>query len=268
MWRARSSKAERLAHNQLVPGSNPGGPTIQEGLMNYVSLFWELEQKSKITHKKEKRVKEIHEELKVQESVKQREEEVANLNSQLTAYLKRKSEIENEIFEDESRLKILLSEIEGNKFGTAREVKLAEKNRKDIQERLEGLNKTLKSVDEEIEERRKAIEKLENENSEAKKRIEKITKEYKKLESEISEEKSKIEKEFAEKTKVIPINILQKYLEIREYFQSGAIALVDHGFCGNCGVKIPSQILEELVESKGNVIIQCEICGKVLYVPE
>lgn len=26
--RARSSTAEQLAHNQLVPGSNPGGPTI------------------------------------------------------------------------------------------------------------------------------------------------------------------------------------------------------------------------------------------------
>ena len=33
--RARSSAAERPAHNRLVPGSNPGGPTPHKGLQKF-----------------------------------------------------------------------------------------------------------------------------------------------------------------------------------------------------------------------------------------
>lgn len=236
--------------------------------MNYIALFWDLEQKSKITHKKEKRVKEIKEELKIQESVQQKEDEIANLNSQLVAYVKRRGEIENEIFEDENRLKALVSEMEANKYSTPKEIKLAEKNKRDIQERLENLRKALKSIDEEISERKSGISRLEKEISSAKKTIETITAEYKKLEKEIAEEKSRLKQEFEEKTVGIPQSILSKYLEIRESFQTGAISQIDDGFCGSCGVRIPAETLEALMESKGDRIVRCEICGKILYVPQ
>lgn len=236
--------------------------------MNYIRLFWELEQKAKITYKKEKRVKEIQEELKIQENVRSREEEIDNLNSQINTYLKRRKELENEIFEEENRLKVITSEIDANKFKTAKEVKLAEKNRKDIQERLDNLEKNLKSVDNEIEERKRAVNKLKKENEEANLKISKITDEYKKLEAEIAQEKEKFEKEFNEKTKDVPYPILHRYLEVKEDFPFGAITAVEKDFCGNCGAKIPSKIFEELVESSGEEVIQCEICGKILYIVE
>ncbi len=263
--RARSSTAERLAHNQLVLGSNPSGPTISEELMNYIELLWELEQKAKVTHKKEKRIKEIEEELKIEEEIKNTQDEIESLKSQEESFLKRKKELENELFEAENHLKTLNQEIDENKFKSSKELKLAKKNQENLELRVEEINRNLGFVNSEIETRKKSIAELQKKINKSKENIDKINEEYRKLEREIKNENEKLKSEFQKKTKEIPFLILHKYHKIREDFPLGAISFVEKGYCGNCGAKVPSEVLEELKNSSGEEIIQCEVCGKILY---
>jgi len=55
---------------------------------------------------------------------------------------------------------------------------------------------------------------------------------------------------------------------VREDFPFGAITEVDHGHCSECGVKLPLEFIELLKETQCNKIIRCEVCGKILYLPE
>jgi predicted nucleic acid-binding Zn-ribbon protein len=234
----------------------------------YIRLFWELEQKHKLTQQKEVRVKEIQEELKIEEQIKMFEDQIAETKSLLESFLKRKKELENEKETDDSQLATINEGLENNKFKNAKEVKVAKKNQETLVVKGEEIERNLKFVLDEIVEKNNRIQITSSKIDEYKDKISKIQEEYKQLEKEISVENEDYDKEFSEKTKEIPFRILHRYLEIREQFPHGAMAAVEHGHCSYCGAMVPLEVLESLKDESKEEIIQCEVCGKILFLPK
>jgi predicted nucleic acid-binding Zn-ribbon protein len=233
--------------------------------MSYLEKLYEIETKLSLTKAKEKRVKEIEEELNIEERVKELSGEIDEINLSKSGFVKRKNEIEREIEETERELKSIQSAIESNQFKTQKELKAAKKTEENLTAKLEELKKSLSFVETEIKEKDDKINEINNKIKELNSRYENVKDEYERLEREIKEEKGTIEKEFESVLSSLPSDFVREYLSVREDFPDGAITEVDHGHCGNCGVKLSLEAVELLKETKGDAIIRCEICGKILY---
>ncbi len=234
----------------------------------YIRLLWELEQKNKLTQQKEARVKEIQEELKMVDEIKSLEDQIAETKSLLESFLKRKREIENEKESNDVQLKSIIEGLDNNKFKSAKELKVAKKNQENLLAKGEEIEHNWQFVLGEIKEKDERISMLNTKIEEYLKTINRIQHEYDELEKEIVRESGKFKKEFEEKTKDISFNILHRYLEILEQFPHGAIATVEHGHCSYCGAQAPLEVLEHLKEHLSEEIVQCEVCGKILYSPK
>ncbi|MGC9100289.1 MAG: zinc ribbon domain-containing protein [Caldisericum sp.] len=233
--------------------------------MSYLEKLYEVETKLTITHEKEKRVKEIEEELKIEDQIKNLSSEIDEINLSKSGFIKRKNEIEREIEETERELKSVQTAIESNQFKTQKELKAAKKTEENLVAKLDELKKSLSFVNSEIADKEKKIKEISDNIVKLKDRYNNIQEEYNKLEKEIKEEREALDKEFDSVLSTLPLEFAREYLSIREDFPDGAISQVDHGHCGNCGVKLPLEFIEFLKETKGDKILRCEICGKILY---
>jgi len=236
--------------------------------MSYLGKLYELENKLAITKNKEKRVKEIEEELKIEENIKKFSSEIDEIELSKVGFIKRKDELEREIDELERQLSNVRGALEENKFKTQKELKVAKKTEENLLAKLEELKKNFQFVVSQIKEKEMQVKDIEGRISQLKSRFEAVKKEYELLENEIKEEKPSLEREFEALYATLPQDFVREYKAIREDFPFGAIATVEQGYCGNCGVKLPLEFIEHLRETKGNAILRCEICGKILYLKE
>jgi len=234
----------------------------------YIKLLYEFEQKEEVLRKKELRIKEIEKELQINDAVKKYNDEIAGLELALNGFNQRKQEIERDLEENESQLKNVTALLESNKLKTSKEIKAAKKTKENLLTKRDELKKSLEFIEEEIKNKKESIGKLESEIEEAKKSLEKFREEQESLQKEIKEEAAALRKEFEKLAKSIPEEILRKYEEIKENFPFGTITTVDGDTCSNCGALIPLERLEELKTGKGDHIILCEVCGKILYYPK
>jgi len=234
----------------------------------YIKLLWKLEQKEKSTQRKERRIKEIKEELKIEDEIKSVKIEIEELTSSLEGFFKRKKEIETEIKEDEVSLRTILDSLGSGKSKTSKDIKRLKKEQDNLANKVEDLNRNLSFVEQSIKERQQKISSLKDKIAQSEDKIKNVRKEYNKLEQEVQEETAKYIKEFEEKTKIIPFEILHRYNEIKKDFPHGAIALVNQGHCLNCGAEIPLEVIEDFKDGQSDKIVQCEVCGKILYYPD
>ncbi|MEF3244926.1 MAG: hypothetical protein K6343_02950 [Caldisericaceae bacterium] len=236
--------------------------------MSFIGKVYEIEKKLSQTLKKEKRVKEIEEELKIEEQINNYETEKEELILSKKGLVSRRNETEREIEDAEKELQSIKNAVDSNTFKTQKEIKIAKKTEENLVSKLEEYRKNLNFVLNEIKERDTKIEDLDKAIDNLKRKSEKIKKEYEKLDEELKEERALLNQEFDKVISSLPHDFVTRYLDIRKSFPGGAIEKVDHGFCGNCGVKLPLETIASLHETKGNEIIQCEICGKILYIEE
>ena len=234
----------------------------------YIKLLYEFEQKEEVLRRKELRIREIEKELQINNAVKKYSDEIAGFELALKGFNQRKQEIELNLEENESQLKNVVALLESNKLKTSKEVKAAKKTKENLLTKEDELKKSLEFIEEEIKAKKSSIEKLESEIEEAKKSLDKFKKEQESLQEEIKKESVVLRKEFEKLAKSIPEEILRKYEEIKENFPFGAITTVENNTCSNCGALIPLERVEELKTGKGDHIILCEVCGKILYYPE
>jgi len=234
----------------------------------YIKQLYEFEQKEEVLRKKELRIKEIERELQINDAVKKYNDEIAGLELALKGFNQRKQEIERDLEENESQIKNVTALLESNKLKTSKEVKAAKKTKENLLTKEDELKKSLEFIEEEIKNKKESIKALESQIEEAKSSLEKFRKEQESLQKEIKAESAALRKEFEKLAKSIPEEIIRKYEEIKENFPFGAITTVEDNACSNCGALIPLETLEELKTGKGDHIILCEVCGKILYYPE
>lgn len=234
----------------------------------YIKMLWDFEQKEKKVKNKEHRIEEIGTEVQILNEISKLEEEIKAIKSAKDGFLKRKNEIEIEVEENESQLEHVSSLIKGNKLKTSKELKTAKKTEESLIAKQNELKKNLEFMTTEISEKDELVEELGRKIEKMKETIVQMKKERKKLEKELKSEVKILNEEFAKLKKVIPQIIIQKYEMIKENYPEETITTTDHGFCKNCGVQLPLEIAEELKNGEGDKIIQCEVCGKILYYPE
>ncbi|MEA3313743.1 MAG: hypothetical protein U9Q18_05140 [Caldisericota bacterium] len=234
----------------------------------YVKMLWNFEQKEKKTKNKERRIKEIETEVQILNEINNIEEKIKEIKSAKNGFLKRKKELKIEAEENKSQLEHISLLIKGNKLKTSKELKTAKKTEESLVVKQNELKKNLEFMTAEISEKDGLTEELGNKVKKMKETIAQMKKERKKLEKELKSEVKILDKEFAKLKEVIPQTIIQKYKMIKENYPEETITTTDHGFCKNCGVQLPLEISEELRKGKGDKIIQCEVCGKILYYPE
>ncbi len=234
----------------------------------YIKLLYEFEQKEKVLREKESRIKEIDKDLQIKHEIAEYENEIEGLKSAMEGFKKRKLEIERDIEENNEQLKGVEALLEGNKLKTSKEIKAAKKTRDNFIAKGDELKKTLEFTEAAIKEKVDQIKEIKDKISELKKQLEEIEKERKELTEEIEKEAKVLRKEFEKLVSLIPEEVIKKYEEIKQNFPYGAIATVDENACSNCGAVLPLEVLEELKEGKGEKIIRCEVCGKILYFPK
>ncbi len=234
----------------------------------YIKALWEFEQKEKKIRSKESQIKEIGTELQIKKKIEEAKKEIEEIQSVKEGFLQRKKELEIENDENEAQLSHVSSLIKGNKLKTSKELKAAKKTEESLMLKREELKKNLDFAIAEIREKDSLIAKLNKEINEMEKTIVEIKKKRQKLKRELNSEVEALKEDFDKLKRTVPENIIRKYETIKESYPEGAIAIVDHGFCSNCGVQLPLETLEELKKGKGDKIIQCEVCGKILYFPE
>ncbi len=63
----------------------------------------------------------------------------------------------------------------------------------------------------------------------------------------------------------IPPALLKQYESMRERLQGVAIVMVTGSVCGSCKVSVPGISLQRM--TRGNEIVKCESCRRILYLP-
>ncbi len=233
----------------------------------YIKLLYEFEQKERNLRDKEARIKEIDQELQIKNEIVGYKNQIEGLNSAVDGFVQRKREIKKDVEENNEQLKGITVLLGGNKLKTSKEIKAAKKTKENLELKAEELKNNIEFTETTIEEKKLQIDSIGKRIEDSENKLKQIRKERKLLEKEIKEVTAKLQKEFKDITGKIPQDILTKYETIKSSFPYGAIAPVMQDACSNCGAMLPLEVLEALKESKGEKLIRCEVCGKILYFP-
>lgn len=231
----------------------------------YIKLLWDLEQEEISTQKKRQRIKEIEEELKIESEIKLLKDQLGDVRKELEVFLRHKKSIESDIEDSNKSLINIMEMLESKKPRTIKDTKRLKKEQDALAAKIESLKLSLEAREKEIRDHEEKEQLLSKKIEEDEETLKVISKEYKELEKEVKEESKQFQKEFKEKVKGIPFAVISKYMEVKEDFPHGAIAQVEQGYCGNCGSKIPLEVIEAFKKGTEEQIVRCEVCGKILF---
>ena len=88
---------------------------------------------------------------------------------------------------------------------------------------------------------------------------------YKELEDSVKEEKESVEKELEELKSKVDASLMERYLKKRANKMYPVIYEVNGGNCRACGLELPMSVMNKL---KNGEVIDCEQCGKMIYMPK
>ncbi len=261
---ANSSAEELPAHNRSVPGSNPGWPTFSrlEELKPLIRIQ-EIDLELKKIELKLKR--EIPERIReVREGREKAEVLLKQVEDKFQANLKRRMEIDLEIKSIEEKIKKHsqdLLKVDTNEAYRALQREIEEEKEK--KSRLEDEVLELLIQEEELQkEKKKAEEEVERIKNEFAEKEKELLKEEESLKARMEDLRKEREK-LASQAKP---SLYKLYIQIASTHGGIALSPVHDGFCSVCQMKIRPQLMEEL--RKGEKIIRCENCSRILYIPE
>ena len=193
-----------------------------------------------------------------QTNMKKLESEIAVMQDRLEA-------IRDEADRLDKLLAAAAAEIEANPPATAED---ADKRAESVQKLVDSLSR----YEQELQKLRKDSETKDRQQKEirvraAKTKIEYVQlkqvydTEFKKDSAQLQKLRADIEKEAA---KVEP-KLLERYRSIKQHCTPPMARLID-GQCSGCFMSLPSATLLELKE--GNRIVECDNCGRILYIEE
>lgn len=189
--------------------------------------------------------------------VKQAEERIEN-------NLKKRRELDLEIKSIEENIKKHRAQINTVKTNEAY---------KALMEEIEAEQRKKSSMEDRVLELMIEEEELHKEKEKSKQESERIKTEFSQREKKLLEEKNSLLKKkeilTAERdgliSKIKP-SLYELYIQIASKRGGIALSPVSDGFCSVCQIRIRPQVMEEL--KKGEEIIRCENCSRILYIPE
>ncbi len=130
-----------------------------------------------------------------------------------------------------------------------------DKHEKKLEEHAVALVHSKEKVEERKEELDKQKSELLAELAEAKKKL-----------LEIKQKKARYREIRKEYAKEIPQNVLNKYERIFKTRAPLAIAPANNNVCGGCHINLPAQVVGDIM--KGDNLITCECCSRILYLAD
>ena len=187
------------------------------------------------------------------------------LESEISVMQDRLEAIRDEADRLDKLLAAAAAEIEANPPATAED---ADKRAESVQKLVDSLSR----YEQELQKLRKDSETKDRQQKEIRVRAAKTKIEYdqlkqvydtefKKDSAQLQKLRADIEKEAA---KVEP-KLLERYRSIKQHCTPPMARLID-GQCSGCFMSLPSATLLELKE--GNRIVECDNCGRILYIEE
>ncbi len=251
---------ERPAHNRLVPGSNPGGPTAE--IMRELDTLYELQCLDLELRAKEQRLESLSlQDQEIDEAQKARGEYESTENELKALRLDMKDrELELESLSE--KIKKIDRELLSGKGGV--------KELMDKQAELEALRNQKKKLEDVLIELMERMEALHNSLSEEKRNWEAKEREKRCLKAELEKERAGLEKAVSalgkrreELVALLPSGLITVYEQLRAHKTGRAVAAVRNGRCGGCQIVIAHRHLVEL--RKRESLQSCENCGRILY---
>ncbi|HOO56378.1 MAG TPA: C4-type zinc ribbon domain-containing protein [bacterium] len=142
-----------------------------------------------------------------------------------------------------------------------------------LQKEREQYMNIMKNSDNEIVKLMVAVENIEIKKSEVKETLKGIEGEFKSITEDRENNKEdylkKIEELKQERKSFKDFedrNLLTMYQELQRERDGVAIATVEEGVCTGCNVEVSRATLQKL--EYGDVIVKCQRCGRILFVPE
>ncbi|MGI6189321.1 MAG: hypothetical protein GX041_05005 [Clostridiales bacterium] len=152
--------------------------------------------------------------------------------------------------------------IDNSQVKTLKQLEEMHKNALELKEKLAKKEEELKNL-------LNDVQSLSNKLNEIRVNIIKGKKEYSEIKVKYDQEVKKIQKEYlAVKAKrdglrgKIDDSLMEKYNNLRNS-RNTAVVLLENDCCGGCNMALAALVLERL--KRGDKIIECENCGRILY---
>lgn len=254
--------------NPLVPGSSPGGPTInlnqptERGLETQLKLLITLQESDSRILEKQSIIRAIPFKISEVEVPLQKAQAALDKMKQQYELLEKKRRNKERSLDDMNekikKLKARTSEIKTNKEYQAhlKEIESAGKERYAIEDEILSLMEQIEASSREIKSEEVKLE-SEKEKLEAfKKQLEQEIQEAEKELSFLREERSKV-------VTSIDRELYDLYMTLMNSGRGLAVTEAREEVCQGCNMNIPPQLFVEI--KKNEEIIQCPQCHRILY---
>lgn len=232
-----------------------------QALLNYQQADVEKQQFENALRNTESRLKlnRLHKQLKDQQlTIKKQTDELESLSATLQKLMKQYDAVEKRLDLENSELSTLQQDEEC----TAEEMT-------EFRQDVEKLTREIARVDKECKQLLATLEKLVSEYQITRTTAGKQKKEYDQLREVCEKEKAdsasglaEIDRNMERLAMQVDPALLTRYQRARQHYGVPVVA-VSNNKCSGCNMSLPMLMLKKL--STGDVVVECENCGRILY---
>ncbi|MFY9295297.1 MAG: C4-type zinc ribbon domain-containing protein [Caldicoprobacterales bacterium] len=234
----------------------------QKGQLDYLWQYQILDLKIDELEKKKKNCaarKELYKSIKY---LKNQQESLIKLNENVDKKNHIYNRIYNEIQKISKKLKEEEEKINSGNIKTFKQLDQIEKKLLEMQEELNEKRKELTDLLEEMDSINKKLQGVSQRLRKGKKEYDKIKKEYDLVMKDVNEEYDEIKAQKDSIKEKLDNSLFKKYNAIKGNHKL-AIAEIQQDRCGGCNMVLASLVVQNVRDKAG--IIECENCGRILY---
>lgn len=235
--------------------------------MEQLDLLWEYQELEKLMdgYNRERNGLPIRKELrKLQKYLIEQQKELVKLDEEAD----KKSNTLNKIYHEYDNiinsLRIDQEKIEDGSIKNLKQVEQLEKNAQLLKEKTLKKEEELKDLMDELDDFSKVLKEIGIKISKGKKEYAQVKARYDEQAGDIQEKYNEAKKKRDALKKKIDGELLSKYKELKANHDQPLALVTDHYCCSGCNMQIASLAVQNLKE--GSHIIECENCGRILYV--
>jgi predicted nucleic acid-binding Zn-ribbon protein len=214
-------------------------------------------------YKAEEGLREIPQQIaEIESIISARKKSLDTVDEEISSYEERKTPLEMELKENQEILDAAdarIKRIKTNKefLALQREIDLAKKRKADLEEQVLNL---MEKMEKKVSERERIQQSFESDRVILDEKMGKLKEQMKDLESVLSEYQGKDHR----LRKTVDPSLLSKYDRIKQSKKGLAVVECNDGVCRGCNMHIPPQLYNELI--RGDKMITCPACQRILFV--
>ncbi len=235
--------------------------------MGQLDLLWEYQELERLMdgYKHEKNSLPMRKELrKLQKYLIDQQNQLIKFDEEANKKNNKLNKIYHEYDNIVNSLRIDQEKIAEGSIKNLKQVEQLEKNAQILKEKAIKKEEELKKLREEIEEFSKIVKEVGIRISKAKKEYTKVKVEYDRQAGDIQKKYDEAKSKKNDLKQKIDKKLLSKYNELKNNHDEPISLVTSHYCCSGCNMQLASLAIQNLKE--GSHIIECENCGRLLYV--